>query len=73
MRQFNCTAICTFQTKEQPFCFIKSSSSQFGFCPLENEHNFLSNQRAGNLMNVTRNRSLLNETTKINYQFLIKH
>ena len=28
----------------------------FGFCSLENEHNFLSNQKAGKLMNVTWNK-----------------
>ena len=29
---------------------------KFGFCSLGNEQNFLSNQKAGKLMNVTRNK-----------------
>ena len=44
--------------KEQPFCFIKSLvvPLYFGFDSLGNEQNFLFNQKAGKLMNVTRNK-----------------
>ena len=45
--------------KEQPFCFMKSSSLNFGFHSLGNKLNFVSNQKAGKIINVTKNKLLV--------------
>ena len=54
---FNFPCDSSIKPKEQPFCFIKKVVPlNFGFDSLGNEQNFLSNQKAGKFMNVTRNK-----------------
>ena len=48
--------------KGRQFVYGKAVTLNFGFCSLGNEQNFLSNQKARKLMDVTRNKLFENES-----------
>ena len=59
---FNFSCDSSIKPKRATTLFYKKEVPlNFGFCSLGNEQNFLSNQKAGKLMNVTRNKLYLSE------------